>query len=160
MQWPPSSSDTPAYHDQVGAIFNWVSDSGGVIVMRPAPTAATITTDAEVAQDLRYQPTLVLDDDEIVIWPGDWIVRMPGYADPETAAPTPDSRFIVETARDFAEDYQTQARMLRGGLDVMAQIKKVGEQAAREEDSMTPAQRREAATVNLHRLGDVAGKKR
>lgn len=153
FQWPETVDDSAQYHDTIGAIFNWVSDCGGVIVNRIKPEGTVSATGAP-----EVQPTLVLDGDEIAIWPGDWIVRMPGYTDPDTGKPSPVNRFCVETAVDFAEDYQTQARAMRGGLDVMAQIQRTAELAEREEGAMTPAERREASSVTLDKLDNVAGK--
>lgn len=156
FQWPETADDSAQYHDTIGAIFNWVSDCGGIIVNRKTPLSER-TKDLDAPQT---RPTLVVEGDEIAIWPGDWIVRMPGYTDPDTGKPSPVNRFCVETAVDFAEDYQTQARAMRGGLDVMAQIQRTADLAVMEEGAMTPAERREASSVTMDKLGNVAGRPR
>lgn len=102
-----------------------------------------------------FFPAVVTDAGDIRVDAGDWVVRLPDYAD-ENGKSTGETRFIVETARDFAQDYQKQQRdLLAGQKDFLAQIEKLGAQAEKDEESMTPAERREAASVEMHRLGDV-----
>lgn len=149
IQWPESVDPedvaaSAAFAENTAVIFTWVNSNGGRLLWR------------DTGDD--FYPAVVTDAGDIPVADGDWIVRLPGYFNEETKAHGP-SRFIVETATDFAEDYQHQQRAMRGGIDVMAQIKKVAQQAEVEEESMTPAERREAASVEMHKLNEVAGTK-
>jgi len=150
MQWPVTPTDPEdtasgaIFAQATAAIFEWVNTNDGVIVWR------------DTGDD--FFPAIVTGAGDIPVSAGDWIVRLPGYADPETGKIVGPSRFIAETAADFNEDYQHQARQMRGGLDVMNQIKKIGQLAEVEEATMTPTERREAAQVDTQKLGNVVNR--
>lgn len=156
VQWPASvdPGDIPAsvkFSEDVAVIFSWVNDNGGTMVWRDTGTD--------------FFPVIVTDAGDIPISEGDWVVRLPGYAAPSVgegraaamrrAEAISPSRFIAETGRDFAEDYQTQSRELAGKQkDFLKQIDKIAADAELQEKTM-PASEIQATT---ERLGDVVNK--
>lgn len=139
------------FAENTGVIFSWVNDNGGTIVWRDTGTD--------------FFPAIVTDAGDIPISEGDWIVRLPGYAAPPAAqgraaamrraeAISP-SRFIAETAKDFAEDYQTQSRELAGRQkDFLQQIDKIAADAELQEKTLPAAE----IAATTERLGDVVNK--
>ncbi len=152
IQWPATPADPEdvaagaTFAQDTAAVFSWIGSVGGTIVWRE-------TTDD-------FYPAVVTDAGDIRIEDGDWIVRLPDKVDPATGKGTGVTRFIVETAADFAQDYQKQQRdLLAGQKNFLKQAEEYAKKAEVEEQSMTPAQRREAASVEMHRLGDVVQSK-
>lgn len=133
IKWPDSVDDA-----FIAAAFDWVNSSGGRMVWR-------MSTPEDPTEDPFPYPVIVGADGDIPVNPGDHIVRMPS------------DRFIVELDADFQQDYQGQARELKGGQrDFLAEIDKIAKAAEASEAAMTPAERREASNVEMQRLGDVA----
>jgi hypothetical protein len=155
MQWPhKDGNDWPG--DTVAAIFNWVAEAGGRILWRTLPEGSV---DAATGAPEMY-PAIVDDEGgEVQVADGEWIVRLPGYTDPETKKPSPVSRWIVETEADFGEDYTDQQRQrLAAQDDFLKQAERIAKRAEIDEASMTPAERREASSIELHSLGNVIGR--
>jgi hypothetical protein len=149
IQWPATvdPEDVAAsarFAEDTATIFGWVTSHGGTIVWR------------DTGSD--FFPAIVTDAGDIPVGDGDWIVRLPDRLDAD-GKPTGVTRFIAETAADFGQDYQRQQRdLLAGQKNFLAQIDSYAKQAEKDEESMTPAERREAASVELHSLSDVVGK--
>lgn len=146
VPWPQKGPDGDWDGETVAAIFNWVGQAGGRLVWRTDENDATV-------------PTMVNDDGEVPIADGEFIVRLPGFTDATTGKPSAESRWIVETAQTFGEDYTDQQRQrLAAQTNFLVEAEKLAKRAEIEEDSMTPAQRREAANMDLHKLGSVVNK--
>lgn len=146
IQWPaPVDPDDVAasaqFAEDTSVVFNWVGGLGGRIAWR------------DTGDD--FYPAVITDAGDISVASGDWIVRLPDVMDQATGKSTGAVRFIVETARDFAQDYQKQQRdLLAGQKDFLKQAEELAKAAEIEEANLPPSER----VATTERLGDVINK--